>query len=383
MARAVHNQNSAVFRYRKTFHHVAAMGAATLLLASVSGCGGGIPRGALVKIDDRTITKTTFQHWMAVAALSHAATPNSAASARPVVPEPPHYTTCVAHLYATATKPAKDESKPNVRELESECEQQYKSLQQQVLAFLISSEWLLSEAEAQGVKASSQEVRQLFQDIKRQQFPKPETFAHYLASSGLTVEDLLLRVKVNLLSSKIQHKIVYSKATVSDSRIRQYYKENKARFVIPEKRTILAIVTRTEAAALRAKRAVQSGKSFASIARRYSIDDATRRDGGELSGLVNGEGEVELDKPVFTTKIGVLVGPVKTPAGQVIFEVKSVAPPTEGTLDQERAAIKQQLTTIEQQAALSHYHKEFREKWIAKTECRTGYVISDCREYKP
>jgi foldase protein PrsA len=377
----MHNTGLGDGRSRRHCHRFAAMGAATLLLSCVAGCGGGIPRNAVVKVGDRTVLKTMFQHWMTVAASSTARTPSSATGATPVVPEPPHYTACVAHLYAIAAKTAKG-GKPNAEQLKSECEQQYKLLQQQVLAFLISSYWVLGEAEAQGVKASKQEVQRQFQGIKTQQFPKPEAFKHYLASSGLTVGDLLLRVKVNLLSSKIQHKIV-SKATLSDRQIRKYYSENEARFAIPERRAILAIVTRTQAAALRAKRAVQSGEAFATVARRDSIDGATKRTGGELSGLVNGEGEVELDKPVFAAKIGVIGGPVKTPAGQVVFEVKSVTPPTQGTLAQARSAIRQQLTAAEQQTALSHFRKALREKWIAKTECRERYVISDCEEYKP
>ena len=172
----------------------------------------------------------------------------------------------------------------------------------------------------------------LFQDIKTQQFPRPKAFKHYLASSGLTVGDLLLRVKVNLLSSKIQHKIVDSKATVSDRQIRKYYSENEARFAIPEKRTILVIVTRTQAAALSAKGAVQSGEAFAAVARRESIDGATKSAGGEVSGLVNGEGEVELDKPVFAAKIGVIVGPVKTPAGRVVSRSRVSHHPPRGPL---------------------------------------------------
>jgi foldase protein PrsA len=383
VARAVHNTDLGNGRSRRHCHRFAAMSAATLLFSCVTGCGGGIPRDAVVKVGDRAVLKTTFRHWLEVAASSTARTPSGAIRATPIVPEPPHYTACMAHLYAIAAKPGKGGAKPNAEQLKRECEQQYKLLQQQVLAFLISSDWILGEAEAQGVKASKQEVQRLFQDIKTQQFPKPEAFKHYLASSGLTVGDLLLRVKVNLLSSKMQHKIVDSKATASDRQIRKYFSENKARFATPEKRTILAIVTRTQAAALGAKRAVQSGEVFATVARRDSIDGATKRTGGELSGLVDGEGEVELDKPVFAAKIGVIGGPVKTPAGQVVFEVKSVTPPTQGTLAQARSAIRQQLTAAEQQTALSHFRKELRQKWIAKTECRAGYVISDCEEYKP
>jgi foldase protein PrsA len=382
VARAAQNTDLDDGRSRRHRHRFAMMGAATLLLSCVTGCGGGIPRDAVVRVGDRTVLKTTFQHWLAVAASSTAQTSSSNATrATPVVPEPPYYTACVAHLYTIDAKPAKGGSKPNTGQLRSECEQQYKMLQQQVLAFLISSYWVLGEAEAQGVKANKQEVQRQFQDIKTQQFPKPEAFKHYLESSGLTIGDLLLRVRVNLLSSKIQHKIV-AKATLSDRQIRKYYSENEARFAIPEKRTILAIVTRTQAAALRAKRAVESGEAFAAVARRDSIDGATKRTGGELSGLVNGDGEVELDKPVFAAKIGVIEGPVKTPAGQVVFEVKSVTPPTHGTLAQTRSAIRQQLMAAEQQTALSHFRKELRQKWIAKTECRAGYVISDCEEYR-
>ena len=26
--------------------------------------------------------------------------------------------------------------------------------------------------------------------------------------------------------------------------------------------------------------------------------------------------------------------------------------------------------------------KEFKKKWMAKTECRSGYVVADCKGYK-
>jgi hypothetical protein len=186
VARAVRNADLGDRDSRRNCQRFAAMGAATLLLSCVTGCGGGIPRDAVVKVGDRTVLKATFQHWMAVAASSTARTPSGAIRATPVVPEPPHYAACVAHLYAIAPKPAKGGAKPTAGQLKSECEQQYKLLQQQALAFLISSDWLLGEAEAQGVKASNQEVQRLFQDIKTQQFPRPAAFEHYLRLATTT-----------------------------------------------------------------------------------------------------------------------------------------------------------------------------------------------------
>ena len=71
-----------------------------------------------------------------------------------------------------------------------------------MLGFLISSTWVLGEANSLGVKVSDKEVKKQFAKIKSQQFPKAAEFEKFLKTSGQTVSDLLLRVKLNLLSRK-------------------------------------------------------------------------------------------------------------------------------------------------------------------------------------
>jgi foldase protein PrsA len=171
-------------------------------LVGLAACGG-IPSDAVVSVDGQSITKATFNHWLAVAAASSTA----ATGAKPSVPVPPNYTACIASAKAAA-KPAKGQTAPTEAQLKSQCEAQYKSLQQEVLGFLISSNWVLGEASSLGVKVSDQEVKKQFEKIKSQQFPKAAEFEKFLKSSGQTVSDLLLRVKLNLLSSKFQLKIV-------------------------------------------------------------------------------------------------------------------------------------------------------------------------------
>ena len=122
-----------------------------------------------------------------------------------VVPDPPHYTACIAHLAEVSEKTTK--TKPPTAQLKSQCEQQFKALQQEVLGFLTSSAWVLGEAKSLGVKASDKEVRSQFQKVKDQQFKKPAEFEKFLATSGQTVSDLLLRVKLNMLSQKIGHRL--------------------------------------------------------------------------------------------------------------------------------------------------------------------------------
>lgn len=358
---------------------VPALGAVLFAVVGLAACGG-IAGNAVVQVGGNPITKSTFDHWMGVAATSSTAATETAS--KPVVPEPPNYTACIAHLQATTPKPAKGQSAPSNAELKSQCEQQYKSLQQEVLGFLVSSQWVLGEASSLGVKLSDKEVTKQFEQIKSQEFPQAATFEKFLQSSGQTVSDLLLRVKLNMLSSKIQQKIAKTKGKVTHAQVVKYYNENKQRYGTPEKRNVDIILTKTEAAAKSAKKEVESGKSFASVAGKVSIDPTSKANGGLLTGVVKGQEEKALDTAIFSAAQNVLSGPVKTVFGYYIFEVKSTSTGNQQSLAQAESTIKQQLTASQQQAALSKFVKEFKAKWTAKTECRAGYVVADCKEYK-
>jgi foldase protein PrsA len=353
-----------------------ALGAVLFALIGLAACGG-LPGDAVVSVDGKSITKDTFSHWMGVAAASSATTSGS----KPVIPDPPKYTACIASSKAAA-KPAKGQAAPTEAALKSQCEQQYKSLQQEVLGFLISSNWVLGEASSLGVKISDKEVKKNFEKIKSQQFPKAAEFEKFLKTSGQTVSDLLLRVKLNLLSSKIQQKVVKQKSKVSSAQISKYYKENPKRFEVAEKRNLLIILTKTEAQAKSAKQEIESGKSFESVAKKVSIDPTSKANGGKLTGVVKGQEEKALDTAIFAAKKNVLSGPVKTPFGYYIYEVTAITPGSQQTLKQAEASIKSQLTATQQQKALSSFVKEFKKKWMAKTECRSGYEIADCKGYK-
>ncbi len=366
----------------KHFRFISALGAVFFVGLGLAACGGGIPGNAVVQVGGNPITKATYEHWLSVAAASSSASTPGQTAPKPVVPDPPNYTACIAHLEATAPKPAKGQSKPTAAQLKSQCEQQYKSLQQEVLGFLISSAWVLGEAESMGVKVSDAEVKKQFEQIKSQQFPKPEEFKKFLATSGQTVSDLLLRVKLNLLSSKIQQKVSKEKGNVTQSQISKYYEEHKSQFGTPEKRNVKIILTKTEAAANKAKQEIESGKSFSSVAKAVSIDPTSKAKGGEITGVVKGQEEKALDEAIFSAPKGKLGGPVKTPFGYYIYEVTGTTAGNQQTLAKAQSSIKQQLTAQQQQQALSKFVKEFRTRWEGKTECRSGYSVQDCHGYK-
>ncbi len=78
----------------------------------------------------------------------------------------------------------------------------------EVMGFLVSSDWTLGEAAALGVTLSEAQVRHSFEKIRDQQFPHHREFVRFLHSSGETIDDLLFRVRLNMLSQAIQRKVV-------------------------------------------------------------------------------------------------------------------------------------------------------------------------------
>jgi foldase protein PrsA len=362
---------------------IAALGAVFVTGLTLTACGGGIPGDAVVSVNGTPITTSTFNHWMMVAAGSSSAAAPGQTAPKAVVPDPPTYKACIAHLEATAPKPAKGQSKPTPATLKTQCEQQYTALKQQVLGFLISANWVIGEAGDQSVKVSDKEVQTQFNKIKTQQFPKEADFQKFLASSGQTVSDLLLRVKLNMLSSKIQQKISKKAGKKpSQQEIKAYYEQHRSQYGQPEKRDIFIVLTKTQAQAEKAKKEIESGKSFSSVAKKSSIDPVSKAAGGSLPGVVKGQQEKALDAAVFSAKLNVLGGPLKTPFGYYIYEVKQMLPPSQQTLAQAQSSIQQQITAQSQQKSLSEFVKNFRKKWTARTECRSQYLVMDCKSYK-
>jgi hypothetical protein len=76
----------------------------------------------------------------------------------------------------------------------------------EVMKFLISSDWVIGEANDLHLGVSERTVRRSFDQIRAQQFPHRGEFAAFLHESGQTVADLLFRVRLNLLSTRIEQK---------------------------------------------------------------------------------------------------------------------------------------------------------------------------------
>jgi hypothetical protein len=123
------------------------------------------PEQTLACVGTAAITGATYSHWLAIA--------------------------------KNAGSPAKGQHALNAKELLDE-----------VMSFLISSDWVQGEAADLSIIVTSAQVKKNFDRIRAAQFHKRREFRAFLRKSGETVADLLHRVELNLLSARIQKRVV-------------------------------------------------------------------------------------------------------------------------------------------------------------------------------
>jgi Parvulin-like peptidyl-prolyl isomerase len=364
------------------FSRFLALGAFFVSMAlALAACGGdSIPGNAVAKVGDASISKDTFNHWLQVAAISSQGSQQpGAAATKASIPDAPDFKNCIAEKAKSAPKPAKGQPKPTDATFKSQCSQEYDGLKQQVLQFLISSEWIQGEAKDQKVEVSQKDIDKQFETTKKQSFPKPKDFDNFLKTSGMTLEDIKFRVKLDALSNALRKKITAGKDKVSDAQIQAYYDKNKSRFAQPERRDLRIILTKTQAKATEAKAALKSGQTFKAVAKKFSIDQASKNQGGVLLAVAKGQQEKALDTAVFAAQLSKLQGPVKTQFGFYIFKVGKITPASQQSVKDATATIKQLLASQNQQKALDAFVKDFRDKWKGKTNCRKEYTTQDCK----
>jgi len=340
--------------------------------ATVAACGG-VPGNAVATVDGDSIDKADFTHWMNVAAKT-SGQPGAA------VPDPQAgYKACIAAKRKATPAPAKGQPKVTDAQLKTQCEQEYKTLRDQVIQLLIQFKWIQGQADSMGIKVSDADVKKSFDQQKKQSFPKDADYQKFLKTSGQSQDDLLRRVKLDLLSNKIRDKVVKGKDQVSDAQIADFYNKNKARFAQPEKRDLRVVLTKTKAKAAAARAALKSGQSWKSVAKKYSIDDTSKANGGKLPAQAKGTLDKQLDEAVFSAKKNTLTGPIKTQYGYYDFVVEGITPASQQTLAQAKTQIKQTLSSQNQQKALDAFVKDFTKRWKAKTECSENFKTTACK----
>src|SRR5215213_8894713 len=349
-----------------------ALAAATLGLAVLAGCGNDVPAGAVAKVGDSTITQDEFDKWMTIAVRGQSQQQGGQAA----VPEPPDFEKCVT---AKSKQPVpKGQKKPTKDALKKQCKSEYDTLKREVMQFLIQGEWVQQEAAKRGVEVKPAELKKALEDQKKQVFPNDKQYQQFLKTSGMTEADVLFRVKLNELQQRLTQKVTEDAKKVSDEDVSTYYDKHKKNFAQPERRDLRVVLTKTEAKADQAKKALESGQPFKKVVKKYSIDEASKSQNGLLPAVAEGQQEKAFDTAIFDAPKGKVQGPVKTQFGWYVFKVEKITEASQQTLDESQDTIRNLLRSQRQQKALDAFVKQFREDYKDQTKCADDYRVVEC-----
>jgi foldase protein PrsA len=314
------------------------------------------------------------------------------------VPDPPNYSACIANLKraaaaeASSATPAKEQSAAEHRQ---SCQSKYEAGLTAALSRAIHNHWLIGEARELAVRVSPRAVQQEFQAGVKS-FKTAAEFNAYLKRSGQSVAAVKEELLLGKLSDAI-FKVAKSKEhPTTPAEASAYYSSHPQQFTVPEGRDVRIVRTATEASALKVKQEIQSGKSFSSVASELSsIGQPLGVKNGEIKDLTPHELEVkEIDDAIFAAAPKRLYGPLKviaqhktiapeTNSGFFLFEVQSTVPARKVPLSKVSAALSKQLSTQRKNQSLASFVAAFKRKWIARTDCRPGYVIvENCKQFK-
>ena len=262
-------------------------------------------------------------------------------------------------------------------------DQQYQEVLEGAMNDLLDQAWLTGEAAELGITASSREVENELETVKESQFGSEREFEQFLEESGFTNEGVRDRVRLQVLSRKIEEDIRTGAGEPTESDIEDFYEQSKDQFTTPAENEIRLIVTSGEKDTEAVEKALaedDSDRAFARLAREYSTNPS-KSDGGKVTATA-GQFPDPAGSAIMEAAVGDVQGPIDVDGNDYFFRVLEVNPEEVAPLSEVRGQIEQQLVPTLEQQALTSFIEDYNSKWTSRTVCAEGYVVARCSNYK-
>jgi foldase protein PrsA len=266
-------------------------------------------------------------------------------------------------------------------------EDKYEELKEAALSELLDAIWLRGEAEELGIEVTPKQIETELEQIKKQNFKTDAEYAQFLKTSRFTQQDVIDRVRLQIVSTQIQEQMTGLAPPATDAEIENFYEtERETQFTEPESREARIVVNEDEGKIEQAKAELEKENSPANwkkIAAKVSEDPNTKGKGGLQAGLTPEllQSQKELSAALFENDAGVIVGPTPVAGKFFLTEVVKLQPSKTQSLKEVRGQIKSQLDQQLQQEFFSEFVSDYQSKWEARTICADGYVIERCSNF--
>ena len=216
---------------------------------------------------------------------------------------------------------------------------QHKLLAAIASAVTVSDAGIRDEVKKQDTKVKFQYAVLTLDDVKKDIKPSDaELKAYYDQHKQQYVNSIPEKLKARYIV--IDTNSVAQQTSITPQELQQYYRQHQDDFRIPETVTVRHILIKTptpdangkvdqkavDAAKAKAEdiaKQLKAGANFADLAKKYSEDPSTAKDGGLLPPITRGRTVPEFEQAAFSTPAGQTTGVIKTTYGFHIIHVEA------------------------------------------------------------
>lgn len=202
-----------------------------------------------------------------------------------------------------------------------------------LLEALITDKIVDLEAEAKGIAVRKDDVDRYIAQVKERNKIDEEQLVQALKQQGMTLDTYRAQVRRELVRQQLINREIRGKVNVTPEEVERYYIAHRDEYTSPGGYELAQILfklptdaSNSEMVAVRAKadevyQQIQDGADFAEMAKRYSDDPGSAKDGGVLGWFKPGQMVESLDKEALKLKTGEVSKPVRGPGGLHILKV--------------------------------------------------------------
>ena len=309
-----------------------------LTLVALAGCGGGsdkVPADAVAVVDGTEIKRSDYDQ-----------------------------------IVSQAKKSYKNQK----REFPKAGSQEFQTLKNQVVQFLVQREQFEQKADALDVEVTEKQIDARLAQIQKQYFGgDKKKFDKQLKDQGLTESQVRKDIRAQIVSEKIFAEVT-GNVKVTDKQVEDYYAKNKSQYSQPESREVRHILVKTRAKADDIYSQLKAGADFAALAKKFSEDTGSKANGGKLT-ISKGQTVAPFDQTAFLLKTNEISKPVKTEFGfHIIQPLGEVKPAKVTPLKDVQDSIRQQLAQTKKNEAMTKWVEELKKDYEDKISYAVGFT---------
>ncbi|MCC0640156.1 peptidylprolyl isomerase [Clostridioides sp. ES-W-0017-02] len=207
-------------------------------------------------------------------------------------------------------------------------------LENVIISFMVDNELLYQEAKDKGLTPSKGEIDSKYQELENE-MNLNTSYKEKMDKAGVDKEYLKQEISRDLAIDKSK-KAFENKMNISDAEMESYYVNHKKDFNVEEVSASQILIStldknkkevskdkkealKKEAESILTK--IKNGESFEALAKKYSDDKATGKNGGQLGYFSKNDKNAEFTKKVFKLKKNEVSGVFETSYGYHIVKV--------------------------------------------------------------